>query len=216
MTARGDGARPARIERSRQPNGAREAPGRDPLLRDREAREAEASRAVHRVTWWNVLVNASIGVLKGIAGVASGSSAMIADAVHSAASTYDRVYTQRPPWQGSTEDEQRIAALRAGLCFESLGRASEARLAYDWLLHHGLHRSAIVNLARARLGEMVRSGMLPPDASTVCTARTQSSHVVGSGGGPPPGGGHMASAVAARSTDGRRLFRSWRNTRADR
>lgn len=91
--------------------------------------------------------------------------------VHSAASTYDRVYTKMPPWQGSTEDERRIAALRAGLCFESLGRASEARHAYDWLLHHGVHRSAIVDLARARLGEMVRSGMLPPDADPYATAR---------------------------------------------
>lgn len=91
--------------------------------------------------------------------------------VRNAASTYDCIYTLRAPWQGSTEDERRIAALRAGLCLESLGRVAEARFAYDWLLQHGLHGSAIVDLARARLGAMARSGMLPSDGEPYATTR---------------------------------------------
>ena len=91
--------------------------------------------------------------------------------VQYAASTYDRIYTQRHPWQGSTEDERRIAALRAGWCFERLGLVEDASLAYIWLLQHGDYRSARWNVARSRLRDMARSGSLPGAAQLGETSR---------------------------------------------
>ncbi len=91
--------------------------------------------------------------------------------VQFAASTYDRIYTQRHPWQGSTEDERRIAALRAGWCFERLGLVEDASLAYIWLLQHGDYRSARWNVARSRLRDMARSGSLPGAAQLGETSR---------------------------------------------
>ncbi len=53
-----------------------------PIARDRPDRE-EATRAARRVTWLGVVANGLLSITKVVAGILSGSSALIADAAHS-------------------------------------------------------------------------------------------------------------------------------------
>ena len=50
-----------------------------------------------------------------------------------AADLYERMYVGRPPWQNAPRSKRFRAALRAGDCYERVGKRSEALVAYRWL-----------------------------------------------------------------------------------